>query len=245
MNKKAKVTKVNAIIDSLLKELSISDSDNKSIKIEDIDFNRFENYDTSKVRIWEFRNKGDMRNGIELNLGNMINLPLEVNGIRFENSECAYIAGLYSSGDRHSNEVQKILSTHRNGLFAKKEFRYRDNNYCVLKRTDWEEFNIEWMKYVIWCEINTSSEFRNLLMSIPSNVTLVEDVSFMTGDKKLVWGCENQEMKKVKKDMLKLLKLKLIEEGITYNNQYRQMLFNRIHNIGVFSGFNVMDKILS
>jgi len=246
MKKKEKLEKVNAIIDSIVKELNVAEVQYAPIKLEDIVFTRVENYDTTKLNCVEFRNKGDMRFGIELNLGNMIGgYPLIVNSQMFENSECAYIGGLYSSKGKDSEEIQRLLSTHKNGLFGKKTFRYRDNEYCKFKRQDWEDYNIEFMKYIILCKINTNEDFRNLLLFIPDNVMLIEDVSFMNGNNRLVWGCENNELKKIKKEKLKVLKQRLIEENIAYNKQFRQLLFNRIHNIGIWSGKNIMGKILT
>ena len=211
MKKKEKLEKVNAIINNIVKELNVAEVKYAPIKLEDIVFDRVEIYDTTKVNCFEFRNKGDVRCGIELNLGNMIGgYPLIVGNQRFENSECAYIGGLYSSKGKESEDIQRLLSTHKNGLFAKKTFRYRDNEYCKFKRQDWEDYNIEFMKYIILCKITTNEDFRNLLLSIPDNVMLIEDVSFMNGSNRLVWGCENNELKKIKKEKLKVLKQRLI-----------------------------------
>jgi len=245
MKKKEKLEKVNAIIDSIVKELNVAEVQYAPIMLEDIIFDRVENYDTKKVNCFEFRNKGDVRCGIELNLGNMIGgYPLIVGNQRFENSECAYIGGLYSSKGKESEDIQRLLSTHKNGLFAKKTFRYRDNEYCKFKRQDWEDYNIEFMKYIILFKIKTNADFRNLLLSIPDNVMLIEDVSFMNGSNRLVWGCENNELKKIKKEKLKVLKQRLIEENIAYNKQFRQLLFNRFHH-GIWKGHNIMGKILT
>ena len=73
---------------------------------------------------------------------------------------------------------------------------------------------------------------------------LIEDVSFMNGSNRLVWGCENNELKKIKKEKLKVLKQRLIEENIAYNKQFRQLLFNRFHH-GIWEGQNIMGKILT
>ena len=62
-------------------------------------FSNVEAYDASTLNCFAFRHGYDVRNGIVLSLGNMVpGYPFEIEGIRFENSECAYIAGAFSLG---------------------------------------------------------------------------------------------------------------------------------------------------
>lgn len=244
---------VKEVIEGLVSGLNLqSDTNSPKLNVEDIFFARNEVYDTTNMYVWAFRNRGDYRydntnKKIVLDLGNMVNESVVVNGIQFANSECAYIAGIYSSGDTNSNQVQMALSKHRNGLFAKKMFRYRVNEYCQLKRTDWQDFNVEWMKYVIKCKIETNPQFRKLLLSIPNNVMIVEDVSFQSAASasRLFWGSENLDLKRVKKDLLKKLKKVLIEMGIKYRKDYGKYLYNSIFNLGSYQGVNTMGKILT
>lgn len=245
--------KVKEVIDCLVGELNLTtDVKSEDLKIEEIIFGRNETYDTTQMRVWAFRNRGDYRcvengNKILLNLGNMVNESLVVNGIQFANSECAYIAGIYSSADERSNQVQIALAKHRNGLFAKKLYRYRVNEYCELKRTDWQDFNVEWMKYVIKCKIESNLQFRQLLLSIPDNVMIVEDVSFQptTNATRLFWGAENVELKVLKKNLLKKLKKILGDKGMKYRKEYGKYLYNSIYNVGTYQGVNTMGKILT
>ena len=241
------------VIEGLVKDLNLpADAKSASVKVEDIIFNRNEVYDTTQIRVWAFRNRGDYRyddNGdkIALDLGNMVNQDVEVNGIKFENSECLYISGLYSDGSFQSTQVQNMLAKHRNGLFAKKMFRYRTNEYCQFKRSDWTTFNVEWMKYVIKCKVDSNPQFRQLLLSIPDNVMIVEDVSFQptTSATRLFWGAENTEQKHLKKNSLKKLKKILKEKEIKYRKEYGKYLYNSIFNIGSYHGVNTMGKILT
>ena len=241
------------VIDGLVRELNLpGDVKSEKVKVEDIVFNRSEMYDTANQRVWAFRNRGDYRfdcsgNKIVLDLGNMVNEPVEVNGIKFANSECLYICGLYSDGNTQSTQIQNTLAMHRNGLFAKKNFRYRTNDYCQYKRSDWTDFNVEWMKYVIKCKVDSNPQFRQLLLNIPDDVMLVEDVSFQpaTSTTRLFWGAENLELKRVKKDSLKKLKKILKDDGITYRKEYGKVLYNSIFNIGFYQGINMMGKILT
>ena len=177
----------------------------------------------------------------------MVNEPVVINGFRFESSECLYISGLYSDDNEQSVQIQNTLATHRNGLFAKKNFRYRTNDYCQYKRSDWTDFNVEFMKWVIKMKIDSNPQFRQLLLSIPSNVMIVEDVSFQpaTSATRLFWGAENSELKCVKKESLKKLKKILIEKRIIYRKEYGKMLYNSVFNIGSYHGINTMGKILT
>lgn len=241
------------LIEGLVKDLNLpADAKSASVKVEDIIFNKSEMYDTATMRVWAFRNRGDYRfddngNKIVLDLGNMVNEPVEVNGVKFANSENLYISGLYSDGSTKATQVQNMLAKHRNGLFAKKMFRYRTNEYCQFKRSDWATFNVEWMKYVIKCKVDSNPQFRQLLLSIPDNVMIVEDVSFQpaTSATRLFWGAENQALKRVKKDSLKKLKKILNDKGITYRKEYGKVLYNSIFNIGTYQGVNTMGKILT
>lgn len=241
------------LIEGLVKELNLpGDVKSEKVKVEDIVFNRSEMYDTANQRVWAFRNRGDYRfdnqgNKIVLDLGNMVNEPVVINGFRFESSECLYISGLYSDDNEQSVQIQNTLATHRNGLFAKKNFRYRTNDYCQYKRSDWTDFNVEFMKWVIKMKIDSNPQFRQLLLSIPDNVMIVEDVSFQSAASanKLYWGAENQDLKKIKKDLLKKLKKILKDKGIKNRKEDGKYLYNSIYNIGTYQGVNTMGKILT
>ena len=101
---------VKEVIDVLISELNIIQQDVKSENLDEeyIIFGKNEVYDTTQMRVWAFRNRGDYRidargNTIVLDLGNMVNEPVEVAGVKFANSENAYISALYSSADDKSN----------------------------------------------------------------------------------------------------------------------------------------------
>ena len=72
---------VKEVIECLVKDLNLpADVKPASVKDEDIIFGRNEMYDTAKMRVWAFRNRGDYRyddndngNKIVLDLGNMVN----------------------------------------------------------------------------------------------------------------------------------------------------------------------------
>lgn len=223
------------------------------IEIADIDFSSVDIIDASKVNCINFRSKGDKRNignkVLDMNFGNMVSgYAFEVNGIQFFNSETAYISGIYSNNTTICRQAQTELVACNNGLFAKKKFRYWENVYTANARKDWESFNITWMLYVVWCKIQCNENFRNMLLATPDDSYIVEDTSFQSikrSPAKLLWGAENAELKKLKKDKLKELTLRLSEINISMKKKYKQMLFNNIYNIGIFEGRNLMGKILT
>lgn len=58
-----------------------------------------EAYNASTLNCFAFRRGNDERQGLSLSLGNMVRgYAFELQGIRFHNSECAYIAGAFSGG---------------------------------------------------------------------------------------------------------------------------------------------------
>ena len=81
-------------------------------------FCRTEAYDATVLNCYAFRRGTDERNGIVLSLGNMVSgYPFDIEGIRFENSECAYIKNNGSPIERVSADyvifkfaLERILS---------------------------------------------------------------------------------------------------------------------------------------
>lgn len=246
---------VDGIIYDITAGISTTAFDSTPIRLEDLDFTRTDVVDCSKVNVINFRNLGDIRKidgkFLRIDFGNMVSgFPFSIKDVIFKSSETAYISGIYSKNEPVCIAAQKELIKCNNGLFAKKQFRYWDNEFTQNVRADWEDegFNIEWMKYNVLCKIRTNENFRNLLLSTPDNSLIVEDTSFQSikrSSKKLVWGSENSKLLQLKKDKLKELKARLKEYDIPVSKKYKQQLFNNIYNIGEFVGQNLMGKILT
>jgi len=70
----------------------------KPITLEDIDLTKREEYDASKVEVRSFRHGFDIVDDGAFSLGNMCSgYPFLLNGEPFNNSESAYIAGMFSN----------------------------------------------------------------------------------------------------------------------------------------------------
>ena len=202
---------------------------------------REEQYDSSRQDCYGFCKRGDVRNGRSLAVGNMVGgFPFRMEGIHFNNSECAYIAGLFSDGSPECREVQRQLAACNNGLMAKRAIR-RPN--LSIMRKEFMHFNIAWMLYVVWCKCVGNADFRNLLLSFPADSVILEDVSTRPGATAVVWGCKNavlaERLKNRKKDMK--------SQGLSKTEIDRRLDEFRLgagSHEGVFVGQNVMGKVL-
>ena len=204
-------------------------------------FCRTEAYDATVLNCYAFRHGYDVRNGIVLSLGNMVSgYPFDIEGIRFENSECAYIAGAFSLGIPQHLALQHRLTVCTNGFMAKKGIR---KPYESLKRSDWERFNVQWMLYVVWQKCLGNRAFRNLLLSFPKDAVIIEDSTFQVGRTATVWGTRNVELKRRLNAYKKELKAQGMCKAAIKREQDRMRL-GEWSTIGVFKGQNLMGKIL-
>ena len=128
----------------------------KDYTIDDIDYLKYERIDATKVLVRSFKSQEDIIEGKKFNVGNMAKgFGFDLEGVHFNNSEAAYIAGLFSNKTSEHRQIQEELVTNDDGWKAKKEIR---NKYRNLGRRDWTEpdprtgipFNVEWMKWVVW-----------------------------------------------------------------------------------------------
>lgn len=200
-----------------------------------------EAYDASSVVCCAFCRGTDVWRGIELSVGNMVSgYPFEVEGVMFKNSESAYIAAAFSQGTAEHLALQRRLVDCSNGFLAKKSIR-RPNTH--LMRSDWEEFNVAWMQYVVWCKCMGNSDFARKLMSIPREVVIIENSTFQNGPTATFWGTRNAELKR----LTLALKRELKAQGWSKAAVKREADARRLgewSTVGVFRGKNVMGKIL-
>ena len=198
-------------------------------------------YDLSAFKCYAFRRGTDVVDGLSLALGNMVSgFPFAVEGVTFQNSECAYIAGMFSDGSDHHLEVQEALHVETNGFMAKKRIRrYNEDS----KRDDWEEYNVMWMLYVVWCKCVGNETFRSLLLSLPEDAVIIEDSTFQRGATATFWGARNEALRTLHKSLDRVLKA----EGVKKNRRKATLDSHRLgewRNVGKFVGCNCMGKIL-
>lgn len=146
---------------------------------------REEAYNASEMDCYAFRRGTDVVDGRSLALGNMVSgFPFEVDGVPFHNSEAAYIAGMFSNGSVEHLALQRSLMAETNGFMAKKKVK-RIN--MAISHQDWEEFNVVWMLYVVWCKAVGNVDFQRLLLSLPPNAVIIEDSTFQKSPTATFW----------------------------------------------------------
>lgn len=205
------------------------------------DFDRMEAYNASMLNCYAFRRGTDMVEGHSLALGNMVSgFPFEIEGIRFHNSEATYIAGMFSDGSEAHLILQEALRTNENGFMAKKRIA---KTHKSLKRTDWLEFNTQWMLYVVWCKVVSNADFLHLLMALPSEAMIIEDSTFQTGATADVWGTKNKTLRVLTSSYKKVLSLEGRSKA-AIKDACDRMRVGDWRKHGIFKGRNVMGKIL-
>ena len=179
--------------------------------------------------------------GHALAIGNMVSgYPFDIQGNTFYNSECAYIAGMFSDNNDSHNGLQEALRDEANGFMAKKKIRRFNED---RKRADWEEFNIQWMFYCVWCKVANNAVFRKMLLEIPSDAVIIEDSTFQNGRTATIWGTRN----KIQRQLTLEYKKKLAAEGlskIAIKKACDEKRLGEWRKQGVFVGKNLMGKIL-
>lgn len=202
---------------------------------------REEAYDASSLNCFAFRHGYDVKADLPLSLGNMVpGFGYDMNGVHFHNSECAYIAGMFSLGTPSHIAIQRQLAACSSGWAAKKSIRRAHESE---KRADWEQFNVEWMLYVVWQKCLTNKAFRDLLLSLPMDAVIIEDSTFQNGRTATVWGCRNAELRQRLNAYKKELKAQGKCKAVIKREQDRMRL-GEWSTIGVWRGQNVMGKIL-
>ena len=207
----------------------------------DIVLGRTEMYDASKLNCWPFCRATDVRDGISLSLGNLCKgYPFALNGHIFLTSEAAYLCGEFSDSSSKQS-IQYSLMEEPNAFLAKKVIKRKNLKYV---RQDWEEIRLQWMLYVVWQKCIGNSNFRNLLLSIPNDVVIIEDSTANHGATSSVWGAKNKELRNVRR----ALKKELIAHNPTMKKKDLNKLISeqcgKITDVGNFVGENNMGKIL-
>lgn len=202
---------------------------------------RVEAYDASTFNCYAFRRGTDSVEGHSLAVGNMVSgFPFAVDGVTFQNSECAYIAGMFSSDTDNHLELQEALRVETNGFMAKKKIRRFNEN---KKRADWKEFNVQWMLYCVWCKVVSNHNFRDMLLAIPSDAVIIEDSTFQNGSTAAVWGTKNATQRLLVADYKKQLEADG-HNKVAIKRACDKKRLGEWRKQGMFVGKNLMGKIL-
>lgn len=168
--------------------------------------------------------------------------PFEINGVKFHNSECAYIAGAYAGNDPDSVRIQRLIVSERNGLKAKRVYRKR-TELIQHQRKDFYDYNVQWMIFVLWQKTKGNKPFADLLTKVPIDAHLVENTSYQHGPTATFWGAKNPELKLAREEAVARVDI----SNFRFKTQYQAEILrvsNAINDIGHFRGQNVMGKII-
>ena len=198
--------------------------------------NHQEEYDATRQNCWSFKVADDVRDGKSLALGNQISIPYDAFGFHFYTNENAYLAGQFGLNDEFYIKIQKEILEEPNGYKAKKSVRNRYEDYI---RKDWMEIRADWMLFCLWNKCNSSNEFREMLLAIPTTAILIEQgTTENTGG---FWGCHNTELNEARDVIERYVRAtttKKVNEAVIVET-------NKINCIGTFKGVNCMGKCLN
>lgn len=218
-----------------------------------IDLQSVKTIDCRKQCVWAFRKSEDVVKNegeeVENKLGNMaagfpFKVAIDNDEYAFSNSEALYICGMFSDNTAEHNEIQKALFEEKSGYSAKKNVRRKNED---KKRADWNDFNVEWMKWVILQKVQGSAEFRDLLLKIPSNAIIVENSTFQQkkeNDTSAFWGARNEELKTATKTVENYIDFTHPYEKKAITDRLKMKARNELQYIGKYVGVNCMGGIL-
>lgn len=226
----------------------------KPLSWDDFSFRVVHEYDTSKQECWSFNRKDDVRDGINLKLGNMSNgYGVSMLGIDFPNSEVPYQLAIFNN-EKDSIKLQEEIVDPQNGwigrgLQMKRKYIYGREYKRFLRDTEFENgkemWCFEWMKFVVWEKVRQNEEFKNILLSIPKEAIIIEQAQHKPQkDNPSMWGAWNGELKKEREILERFYEiehgLSKVEDSVPIESVPYQ-----VNNVGTFVGENSMGQILT
>ena len=112
-----------------------------------------------------------------------------------------------------------------------------------MARRDWEEYNIDWMLYVVWSKVKGNEDFKKILLELPDDSVIIEDSTFQAGRTATVWGTKNKIQKGLAMDYKKELKGRGMSKKCIKDLCDEKRL-GEWRKSGVYEGKNLMGKIL-
>ena len=192
--------------------------------------------------VWSFKKVNDIVNGINLRLSNMAGgFPFEFIGTTWTDSERLYLCGEFSDHTIKHRFIQQELLDAKSGYAAKRFVKAR---HRMEVREDFPSFRLQWMLFCVWQKCKGNQDFQKLLLSIPEDVTLVENTTTDRWESAEIWGCKNQALhnKRVK------LEKELVNrhQGLSRSemDSLVNLETNKINNVGEWRGQNNIGKIL-
>lgn len=211
-------------------------------KISSIVLDREEIYDPKQLNVWSFKHVDDIVEGMRLDLCNMTSCyPFELDGVKWRSSEELYLAGEFSNDTAEHRAIQDELRAAKSPYAAK---RFVKGKHKKQVREDFTEFRTQWMLWCVWQKCMGNGDFQRKLLSIPDDVTLVEETTTNTGGSGRIWGCSNSELVVARKSVAQ----SITEKNSNLTKKKLALIINietnAIRNAGLFRGQNNIGKIL-
>lgn len=197
---------------------------------------------TAIPSVWSFKKVSDIVNNINLRLSNMAGgFPFEFKGNTWKDSERLYLCGEFSNHTAEHLMVQQALLKAPSGYAAK---RFVKAHFHELVRDDFKTFRLQWMLFVVWQKCLGNSDFQKLLLSVPEEVTLVENTTTDRGGSAEIWGCKNMELHNARLNLETVLINR--HKGLSHSEMETlvNLETNKINNVGEWHGQNNIGKIL-
>lgn len=225
----------------------------KPLTFDDFSFRTTHTYDTMKRECWSFNSRTDVRDGVELKLGNMGNdFGVRILGIDFPNSEVPYQLAIFDNSEK-SIEIQKEIIDPQNGWisnglkmkrkFIKTEPGDIDEYWKYRRETEFEKgkqlWCYEWMKWIVWEKVKQNKGLKDILLSIPRDAIIIEQAQ---REKDTQWGAWNDELLTERGIVTKSAE---IENGVGKNSKAVRDVTCLVNNVGEWIGENAMGQILS
>lgn len=224
----------------------------KPLTFDDFSFRTTHVYDTMKQECWSFNSRTDVRDGVELKLGNMGNdFGVKILGIEFPNSEVPYQLAIFDNSAKSVKIQEEIVNNEEwlcNGLkmkrkFIKSEEGSNDEYYKYRRDTEFEKgkqlWCYEWMKWVVWEKVKQNKGFRDILLSIPKDAIIIEQAQ---KEKDTQWGAWNEELLAERGIVVKSTE---IENGVGKTSKAVRDVTYLVNNVGEWVGENAMGQILT
>ena len=221
----------------------------KPISWDDFSFRTLHVYDTQKQECWSFNSGKDVRNGISLQLGNMVNgFGVEILGIQFPNSEVPYQLAIFK---KDAVKVQEdIINPDKgwlyNGLKMKRKYIYSQKHWKDRRDTEFEDgkemWCYEWMKWIIWEKVKQNKEFADILLAIPRNAIIIEQAQKKPTKKPSMWGAWNEDLLAERKIVIRAAQ---IGNGLGKTSRVVKDEIYKVNNVGEWVGENAMGQILT
>lgn len=211
------------------------------MKEEDIILERIERYKASS-KVWSFKRVDDIVHGVNLKLSNMVGgFPFKFAGRTWSDSERLYLCGEFSQNTAEHRHVQELILAAKSGYAAKRFYKTPNKG---LVRNDFNAFKLQWMQHCVWEKCKGNENFRKLLLSLPSDIILVENTTTDNGGSAEYWGCRNKELVAKRKNVEKALRER---NGGSPKKELEYLInveTNKVDDVGEWVGQNNIGKIL-